>query len=72
MRPTNDNDNEWLHRKARLILRQHAEISKEIAWLLRRRIELENKLDEIDEQLGLAPRESSPVLRLDSRHTGPN
>ena len=71
MKP-NENGKEYLHRKAQLILRQHVEISKEIAWLLRRRIELEAKLEEIDEQLGNGPRESSPFLRLDSRHTGPN
>jgi len=71
MKP-NDDENEYLHRKAQLILRQHTEISKEIAWLLRRRIELEMKLDEIDEQLGHSAKESSPFLRLDSRGNGPN
>jgi hypothetical protein len=71
MKP-NDDGEEYLHRKAQLILRQHAEISKEIAWLLRRRIELEAKLEEIDEQLGIAPRVRPSVLILDSRGGGPN
>ena len=61
-----------LHAMANAILRDHAALTKQIKWLLQRRIELEKRLEEIDAELGHTPRPRPSVLRLDSRHTGPN
>ena len=68
MRPKPNNLD--LHAMASALLRDHASLTKQINWLMQRRIEIETRLEEIDYQLGNTPNLRSPVLRIDSQGRG--
>lgn len=70
MKLSTEHEKEYLHRKAQLIMRQHMALTKEIAWMVQQRINLETKLAEIDVELGNAPRPPAPFSRLDTQGRG--